>query len=317
MPRRALLLLICLLCLPIFSAHASELVFRLEDVPVDVVAVDTPPRSTRPQPAPRVIYVPGDAERPPLGDASQLEVHFINIGAADCILLRCGGRAMLVDGGHFETAGIVLDYLDTLGVTMLDYALLTHPHNDHIGGFLRIFEQIPVRVALCGQGYESFSSQLYQDVLDCMRDAEIPYLCVDSGSALTLGDAVLTFYQWKDPKASVNDRSVAMVASLGHRRMLFAADIENNGQQALAERYGNLLSADIVKMPHHGLAAYMREFHEASQPALAVFSNSKYGILDRTKTLVKQRGVDSLYTVAGTVVAVTDGETWFVWQDTP
>ena len=112
----------------------------------------------------------------------------------------------------------------------------------------------------------------------------------------------------------MNNRSMVMKATLGERAVLFAADIENAAQKALAESYEDALKADILKMPHHGLAAYMREFHRAVLPELVTFSNGKARIKNSI-TLVEQRGLDWLLTTRGTIVAVTDGETWTVWQE--
>lgn len=255
----------------------------------------------------------GEADLPTEADDALLEVHLLNVGWADCILLRQGSQTMLIDCGHAETGGVVLDYLAAIGIDHLNYALLTHYHNDHIGGFLQVFAEIPVDLVLLPEGFEDFSSLLYDELMDQMETSGLTTHTVTDGDSMRLGDATLVFYQWQEPKAGMNDRSVVTMARFGERAILFAADIENNAQKALAEIHGDALDADIIKMPHHGLAAYMREFHRAAQPLLVTYSNAKHKII-RNIELTEQRGVDWMLTTQGTIVAVTDGKTWQVRQ---
>ncbi len=64
----------------------------------------------------------------------KLEVHYIDVGQADCILIKLpDGRNMLIDaGGKKDT---IKAYLDKEGVRVIDYALLTHTDSDHVESF--------------------------------------------------------------------------------------------------------------------------------------------------------------------------------------
>lgn len=88
-----------------------------------------------------------------------LKLDFINVGYGDSILIReqKGDEtvfAMLVDTGDGQDRPALPgsrrrvnceDYLLGLGVKALDLLVITHLHNDHVGGFLRLAEKIPVR----------------------------------------------------------------------------------------------------------------------------------------------------------------------------
>ncbi|MGN0413494.1 MAG: MBL fold metallo-hydrolase, partial [Lachnospiraceae bacterium] len=63
-----------------------------------------------------------------------LTVHFIDVGHGDATLITCGQHAMLVDCGKNIKGRMVSDYVREQGVDRLDYLILTHPDNDHIGG---------------------------------------------------------------------------------------------------------------------------------------------------------------------------------------
>lgn len=264
--------------------------------------------------APIVVFLEPEDGRPALGQSGLLEAHFLNVGWADCILLRMGDETMLVDCGHRETGGEVVAYLRDLGIDKLDYAFMTHFHNDHIGGFLEVFEEMPVGEVLVPAGFEDFSSLLYNELCELMEEKTLPIAMLQSGDTMAFGDTALTFYQWDNTTAPMNDRSMLLHVQYGDRAMLLAADVENNAQKALAELLGEALGADILKMPHHGLAAYMREFHAAVQPSLAIYSNAKHRI-ERNIKLTEQRHVAWRLTTRGTIVAASDGGPWQVWQE--
>lgn len=264
--------------------------------------------------APVIRHLAPDDPRPPLGQKGMLEVHFINVASADCILLRMNGQTLLIDSGRLQHADRILAYFEKIGVERLDYAFLSHPHGDHSGGYLSVLEEIPTDAFLYTAAYPGYTSDVMDGILEILAAKRIPMVSLTSGSTLELGGAALTFYDWPEPSSRAeNDRSMVLMVRYGERSILFSADVENNGQRALAELYGDALRADILKMPHHGLAAYMSEFHEAVRPELATFSNTKSNIKPVLETM-RKRGVDWMLTTKGTIVAVTGGEAWEVWQ---
>ena len=70
-----------------------------------------------------------------------LEIHHINVGQGDSTLIvGPNGTTILIDAGnsgYFSLDGgkIVFEYLQSLGIYNLDYAIVTHCDGDHIGGF--------------------------------------------------------------------------------------------------------------------------------------------------------------------------------------
>ena len=73
-------------------------------------------------------------EQPVPAAGGSLEVHFIDVGQADCALVICDGRYMLIDGGNAEDSDLVYAYLERHGARHLDCMVATHAHEDHIGG---------------------------------------------------------------------------------------------------------------------------------------------------------------------------------------
>ena len=73
--------------------------------------------------------------------AGELQVHFIDVGqAAAALVVGPDGTTVLVDGGDpGDGSGHVVPYLQGLGLTGLDYAVMSHWHTDHYGGMDEVF----------------------------------------------------------------------------------------------------------------------------------------------------------------------------------
>jgi competence protein ComEC len=257
-------------------------------------------------------YLDISDDLPALGVSGQLEVHLINVGPADCILLRCDNQTMLVDSGLPENYERIIKYLQSINVDRLDYAFATHPHIDHIGGFVGVLETLPVETLLWPPLYDAFESAIQAKLFALIEKESIPIRMIEHNSVMSLGGAQLTFMQWQNPSASVNDRSMIIKAKYGDRAILLMADLENAGQSAIIAEYGDRLRADIIKMPHHGLTSYTRDVNTMVSPSLGVSTNG-LGV-SSTFDAYRKYGVKYLITISGTVVAVTGGTEWSVWQ---
>ena len=80
------------------------------------------------------VYVALGLAPSPVTAEGELEVHFIDVGNADCILVRQEDKNLLIDAGERGDDDEILAYLNSHGVTSLDLVIATHPHADHIGG---------------------------------------------------------------------------------------------------------------------------------------------------------------------------------------
>ncbi len=150
-----------------------------------------------------------------------------DVGQGDALVLRAGpGEGIVVDTG--PDPGSVDRCLDRLGIDRVPLLVLTHPHADHIDG-----------VAGVRDG---------RDVMQVETTTDAPY-----GVTRAIGDVTLQVL-WPTPGLTVsnpNDASVVLLAQVRGVRMLLTGDVEPVSQQALALAWPGL-TADVVKVPHHG-----------------------------------------------------------------
>ena len=75
----------------------------------------------------------------------QLTVHFIDVGQGDAILIQFpSGQNMLIDAGGRQAADTVINYLRQQRVQTIDHCIVTHPHEDHIGGLAAVIDTFAI-----------------------------------------------------------------------------------------------------------------------------------------------------------------------------
>jgi len=201
------------------------------------------------------------------------ELAMLDVGQGDAILLRDGGRAILVDGGGWRGGDIggraLLPALLGEGVRSLDALVMTHPDNDHCGGLLDIAAYLPVREVWMAPGWnpESCAGRLLN-----LPGVKARFLW--RGRKVALGRWRLTaLHPEADDSHPVNERSLVLLAEVRGRRVLLTGDIESWAEHDLANCCAGALRADILKVAHHGSRTSSTDtFLEAVRPRLALIS---------------------------------------------
>jgi beta-lactamase superfamily II metal-dependent hydrolase len=77
----------------------------------------------------------------PSARAGEIQVHFIDVGqGASALVIGPGGTRVLIDGANpGDGSAKVVPYLQSIGVTDLDYSFMSHWHQDHYGGMDEVF----------------------------------------------------------------------------------------------------------------------------------------------------------------------------------
>jgi len=127
---KKLAILLTAICLVLFAAscgtHAPPASPGHSVTPTSSFAATTP--------LPTPTLVPNQGE---------LEIHFIDVGQGDSILIDLGETEVLIDGGE-KSPGVV-DFLKKYVDGPLEVMVATHPHSDHIGGLIAVLSTFQVQ----------------------------------------------------------------------------------------------------------------------------------------------------------------------------
>ncbi|HPF87095.1 MAG TPA: ComEC/Rec2 family competence protein, partial [Candidatus Limiplasma sp.] len=184
------------------------------------------------------------AQRPPA-----LRYYQFSVGSADSALIIDGNTTIGIDTGSTGTTMINRLLAENRDLNAL---ILTHLHIDHAGGVAAILEAgiqidrayLPIDYEKHGYGEESLS------IVQLLEDAGVPITCLAAGDTLQYPETTIDVL-WPQQGCTrygidANDRSLAMLITLGNVRILSMGD---NG--SLYENYA-AVSADVLKVGHHG-----------------------------------------------------------------
>lgn len=240
-----------------------------------------------------------------------LRVHFLDVGQADCILITAGNEAMLIDAGNNSDAETIIAYLRAHGASHLDYAVGTHPHEDHIGSLDVVLQTFPVQTLLMPK--VQTNTKTFEDVLDAAIAKNLSITAPKAGDVYNLGNAQITVvsdYFGDD----LNNSSIMLRLAYGNTSFLFAGDAETDAELS-AMQTGLTLDSDVLKVGHHGSStSSSAEFLAAVSPAYAVISCGKdndYGHPHK-ETLAALNGIGAIVCrtdTMGTLLATSDGVT--------
>jgi competence protein ComEC len=255
----------------------------------------------------------------PLERTSGVELHVLDVGQGDAILLRTdGGRWVLFDAGpawNGSDAGrrIVIPYVLRRGGSIESF-VLSHPHNDHVGGAASVLAAM--RPGSYWDAAFAGGAGAYIGSLAVARDKRIDWHRVHPGDSLQIDGVTVSFLApdsvWTVGLKDPNLASTIALVRYGMVRFLLVGDAERAEEDWLLANHPQL-RADVLKVGHHGSSTSSSdEFLAAVHPALAVISvgaGNKYGHpsgdVIHALALV---GAEVLRTdETGTVVVRTDG----------
>ncbi len=269
---------------------------------------------------------------PPSHAGGRLEADILDVGQGDSIfLVSPHGKTILIDaGGAFrgfpgreEHNGTdpgeeaVSPYLWSRGFQKIDVAILTHAHQDHLGGLTAILENFKVVELWIGR--EVNSRALAE--LEAMAKQHGTQVKHETRGQTFVWDGVEGEFLWPEiptteiaPSAKNND-SLVLRLKFGDRTLILPGDAEKAAERTmLSENDEASIHADVLKVGHHGSKnSTTPSFLSAVSPQIAIISSGEgnpYGhpspeVLDR----LESAGVRTLRTdTNGAIHILTDGK---------
>jgi competence protein ComEC len=208
---------------------------------------------------------------------------FLDVGQGDaCVVELPHGRVMVVDGGgsfdpKFDPGQqVIAPFLWRRGIRRIDLMVLSHPHPDHANGLATLVEQFPV-----GEIWTNGQETAQPGTVALLAAAARRHVPVGTARPIALGGATIRPL-WPyddagalavDPARSENDNSLVVAVGWRGRSLLFAGDVEADGEAGLVARAGPSAAVDVVKVPHHGSkTSSTAPFVAATHPTIAVLS---------------------------------------------
>lgn len=244
-----------------------------------------------------------------------LEVHVIDVGNADALLVRQEDKAMLIDAGERGDGDEILDYLSSRGVERLDLVIATHPHADHIGGMADVIREVEIGEFLIAYMPEEDTptTAVYLDMLEALVDRDVTVTEAVAGDIYALGTAELTVLAPLTEDDDPNAMSVVTRLSFGENRFLFMGDAEREVERQILQS-GRPVSADVLKVGHHGSNTGTHDkFLERVSPDYAILTcgeGNSYGHPHREVVAKLKEASVATYRsdLHGHIVFVSDGK---------
>lgn len=212
--------------------------------------------------------------------SSGITVDFIDVGQADCILIYADGEAMLIDAGNNNDGPLVVDYIQSLGISHLDYVIGTHAHEDHIGGLDDVIDAFDVSNIMLP--VVDSDTKTYMSVLSKAQHSSAQVLSPAVGDSYSLGRAAFSVMSC-DPvedETNLNESSIVIKMTYDSASFLFTGDAEKANERTMLDE-GLDLDCDVLKVGHHGsYTSSDEDFLAAVSPAIAVIScgqDNEYG----------------------------------------
>ena len=221
------------------------------------------------------------------GPAATANIYFVDIGTgASTLIVSPTGKTLLVDGGPDGSATKIQSLLATLGITSIDYTVVTHYHIDHISGITELINAGKVHGTAFDNGdgtdvqppgtstspastrghYLAYKTAIdnHPEVTRATVMPGAPEGVLDLGGGmratfLAAGGRLLSGGQAAITNADLNSESISVLVEFNTFDYLVSGDLTGGGSTATAktpdiETYvGQMVGdVDVVQLNHHG-----------------------------------------------------------------
>lgn len=207
----------------------------------------------------------------------EVYLHIIDVGQGSSTLIQQGNEGILIDAGEADYGTTVSQYISSCGIDSLRYAVASHPHSDHIGGFPKVLESVDVKEVLMPEIAEKYlpTTRVYERFLDAIIDNDITATYCEVGDEYTLGDITMEILGPVEQTRDLNDMSAICRLSVGQTDVMVLGDAEMKELDSVYE-YGGSFESEILIMGHHGSRTSVHEeFLAEVNPVEAVISCGK------------------------------------------
>jgi len=200
------------------------------------------------------------------------KITFIDVGQGDSAIIELSNNRGIMVVDAFNS----FDYLKSIGISKIDYLVLTHSDTDHIKDAIEIIDYFKVEKIICPKYDDGFK--------------EYNPIYVDYNNSFILDDVKIDVLgpikEYKDK----NSNSIVLRFSINDYSFLFTGDMTIEEEMDLIDRYGYILDSDVLKVGHHGsISSSSKEFIEIVSPDYSIISAGRDNIYGHPDKEVYER----------------------------
>lgn len=249
-----------------------------------------------------------------------IELYVLDVGQADAVLIKGEEGNILFDSGDIDTKYELVDMLNSLGVSELEYAVFTHPHADHIGGadvVLTTFKVNNVVLPVVAED-DIPTTKVYERMVTAIENnGDINVIAGEPDTELSVGEIKMKVLAPNSGKyKDLNNYSVVMRVDFGATSFMLTGDAEDVSEEEMLSRYpASELKCTFYKAAHHGAAeSNTAAFLNAVRPEIIAIScgeGNSYGHPhDEAMSRFRATGATIYRTdIEGTLKFTSDGTT--------
>ena len=241
--------------------------------------------------------------------SSKLQVYFVDVeGGQSTLFVAPGGHSLLIDTGWPREDGRDAERIAAVakraGIQKIDSVLITHYHDDHVGGVQQLVQRIPVGTFIDhGPNRETTGSteknwEAYQKLL---ATGKYKHIVAKPGDVFTFGELKTNVIsadgksiehplpgageqnsycaksETRPADQTENSRSLGTLLTFGKLRILDLGDLTWDKEMQLMCPVNKLGKVDVLVVSHHG-------WYQSSSPALVDAIRARVAIMDNGET---------------------------------
>ena len=176
-----------------------------------------------------------------------LEVVMFDVGEADSMLISTPSKKVniLIDTGRGIDINNIIIYLKSIGISKLNYLIITHGDEDHIGGALYLIDNFKVDNVILNKGDYT---ELEVELITHLKNKNIKY--TNNINKIPLLGSYMYLLNTKE-FSNENDNSIVTYFEYQKYKFLFMGDSSSKTEEYLINNY-NLANISFLKVGHHG-----------------------------------------------------------------
>ena len=211
---------------------------------------------------------------------SNYYIYFLDVGQGDMTVLKYRDEVIVIDTGPksynstYEITDNHINFFYSIGITQINFLVITHGDNDHIGNANYLVNNFKVNNVILNNGE---INELEKKLIGLLKLKNIKYY--QNIKEIKFKNNNLYFIN-NGIYDNENDNSIVIYTKFYKTKLLLTGDAGELVENSIVKKY-NLKNIDILKVGHHGSnTSSSKRFIDNITPKYSIISvgkNNRYG----------------------------------------